>query len=129
MAGSSRDAAFGRFCSNRAQVAAAAARQDGEQLVWEVWDVVERDFLDARGTGFDRAQWAAARDAALAGVPPGSAHATVHAHISPVCRHACIRFPRPSSKRPFDATCSRHRCAEDAPRLRSGRWPCVLCSV
>lgn len=46
---------------------AAAAQQDGEQLVWEVWDVVDREFLDARQTGFDRGQWAAARDAALAG--------------------------------------------------------------
>lgn len=66
---------LGRLSTYRVQAAAAAARQDGEQLVWEVWDVVDRDFLDARGTGFDRAQWAAARDAALAGVPCSSKHA------------------------------------------------------
>jgi hypothetical protein len=62
-----RPASTGVAAHPAAQAAAAAARQDGEQLVWEVWDVVDRDFLDARGAGFDRAQWAAARDAALAG--------------------------------------------------------------
>lgn len=48
------------------QEALDAAAQDGAELVWEVWDVVDREFLDARGTGFDREAWAAKRDAALA---------------------------------------------------------------
>ena len=83
------------------QAAAAAARQDGEQLVWEVWDVVDRDFLDARGAGFDRVQWAAARDAALAGSPPAASHMcqvyerTARIRTMPCAAAACGFWVRP----------------------------------
>lgn len=53
----------------QAQEAAEAAAQDGAELVWEVWDVVDREFLDARNIGFDREAWASMRDAALASKP------------------------------------------------------------
>ena len=45
--------------------------------MWEVWDVVDREFLDARRTGFDRGQWAAARDAALSGATQHHAEISV----------------------------------------------------
>lgn len=35
-------------------------------MITEVSDVVESNFLDARGAGFDLARWRAARDRALA---------------------------------------------------------------
>ena len=28
-------------------------------MVQEVWEVVDQNYLDARGSGFDRARWAA----------------------------------------------------------------------
>ena len=37
--------------------------------MWEVWDVVDREYLDVRDTGFRRSDWAAVRDNALAGRP------------------------------------------------------------
>ena len=30
-------------------------------MVQEVWEVVDQNYLDARGSGFDRARWAAVR--------------------------------------------------------------------
>ena len=34
-------------------------------MVEEVWEVVDQNYLDARGSGFDRARWAAVRTFAL----------------------------------------------------------------
>ena len=63
------------------QAEAAEAQRDGEQLVWEVWDVVDREFLDARATGFDRGQWATARDSALAGTRPSRRGVNLAPHL------------------------------------------------
>lgn len=111
---SSGDATFAQASFDCVQAAAAAARQDGEQLVWEVWDVVERDFLDARGAGFDRAQWAAARDAALAGGPCG--------------HHASVRH-RSRSPHSNNVMGSCYLCAGHAPRLRCGVMRALLVSA
>ncbi len=51
------------------QEEARQAAAEGAELVWEVWDVVDREYLDVRATGFSRPAWAAVRDAALAGAP------------------------------------------------------------
>jgi len=44
---------------------AAAGRAEAEYLINEVYDVVEKNFDDARGTGFNAARWRSVRDAAL----------------------------------------------------------------
>ncbi len=35
------------------------AQREARQVVQEVWEVVDQNYLDARGSGFDRARWAA----------------------------------------------------------------------
>ncbi len=52
----------------------AAAAAAAAALVGEVWEVVDANFADARGGGFDAPRWAAARAAALA-PPPADAPA------------------------------------------------------
>ena len=37
------------------------AQTEARQVVEEVWEVVDQNYLDARGSGFDRARWAAVR--------------------------------------------------------------------
>ena len=54
------------------QEEAGRAAAEGAELVWEVWDVVDREYLDVRATGFSRPAWAAVRDAALAGAAGAS---------------------------------------------------------
>jgi carboxyl-terminal processing protease len=54
--------------------AADAAAAAAAALVAEVWEVVDANFADARGGGFDAPRWAAARAAALA-PPPADAPA------------------------------------------------------
>lgn len=46
--------------------AVAAATQDAHQLINEVWQVVDDNYLDARGRGFDRTRWLQLREEALA---------------------------------------------------------------
>lgn len=48
------------------QGAAEASAAGGRVMIQEVSDVVESNFLDARGAGFDPERWRAARDRALA---------------------------------------------------------------
>ena len=38
-------------------------------LIREVWEVVDINYLDVRGTGFSKAKWATLRDEALAKAP------------------------------------------------------------
>lgn len=45
---------------------AAAAAEEGQELIKEVWEIVALKYLDARDSGFDQERWAARRDAALA---------------------------------------------------------------
>lgn len=75
----------------------AAAAEDGAELVWEVWDVVDREFLDARGTGFDREAWAAMRDVALSRPlsSPAAAHRAVKDMLAQGLRDPFSRFISP----------------------------------
>lgn len=41
-------------------------------LIREVWEVVDINYLDVRGTGFDKQRWAALRDEALTKRPADS---------------------------------------------------------
>lgn len=43
----------------------AATTESAHQLIGEIWQVVDDNYMDARGGGFEREKWAALRDEAL----------------------------------------------------------------
>jgi C-terminal processing protease CtpA/Prc len=63
---------------------ADSQRAAARELINEVWEVVDRNFSDARGVGFDPARWQKLRDAALSSNPrdSGAAHSAVRRMIS-----------------------------------------------
>ena len=77
---------------------AAAAQQAGRELIEEVWEVVDQNFLDARGAGFNRQQWAALRDAALGGSlgDQASAHRAVREMLAKGMSDPYTRFLTPN---------------------------------
>jgi C-terminal processing protease CtpA/Prc len=71
--GASADASSSSSNTNATKTLSPAeleADANGRELLREVWEVVDAAYLDARGAGFDRDAWRAARDRALA-APPG----------------------------------------------------------
>lgn len=75
---------------------ADSQRAAARDLINEVWEVVDRNFSDARGVGFDPARWQKLRDAALSSNPsdPGAAHAAVRRMVSQL-RDPYSRFISP----------------------------------
>jgi len=73
------------------------AAQDAAELVWEVWDVVDREYMDARHTGFNHDAWAATRDAALKGAldSPAAAHKAVRLMMDRGLQDPYSRFISP----------------------------------
>jgi len=63
---------------------ADSQRAAAQELINEVWEVVDRNFSDARGVGFDPARWQKLRDAALSTNPSdsGAAHSAVRRMMS-----------------------------------------------
>ncbi len=64
--------------------AADSQRAAARELINEVWEVVDRNFSDARSVGFDPDQWRKLRDAALSKNPndTNAAHAAVRRLVS-----------------------------------------------
>ena len=79
------------------QAGDAAARAAGRELIQEVWEVVDQNYMDARGAGFDRQQWAALRDKALSGSlrDQPSAHRAVKVMLAKGMSDPYTRFLAP----------------------------------
>lgn len=75
---------------------AEAQRAAARDLINEVWEVVDRNFSDARGVGFDSLQWQKLRDAALDKNPAdtAAAHSAVRRMVSQL-RDPYSRFINP----------------------------------
>ena len=72
------------------------ARREARQVVQEVWEVVDQNYLDARVSGFDRARWAAVGPSpsvfcANKSLASNTGMHTDHVRIA-VCCHKCVPF-------------------------------------
>ena len=71
---------------------AGAAQAAGSEAQWralveDVWEVVDTNFMDARGAGFSRERWRQLRDEALA--RPLTSRAAVHGCVHPAVGLGC----------------------------------------
>ena len=94
----------------------------------EVWEVVDQNYLDARGSGFDAARWEALRDEALAGALPdqAAAHRAVRHMLARGTADPYTRFVAPQARQRWERLLSRSsppRCQDFTGRIQNPKFP------